>query len=70
MIKERCFAERRDGKCHALTTKRCEFCSFYTPRSEVKNNPFYRWSYKTYYKAELDRKERKIKTEDVMKKAD
>ena len=67
---ERCFAERKDGKCHALKKKECLFCSFYTPRSKVRHNPFYKWSYDNYYRAELDRKRRNIAKEDVMKKTD
>ena len=67
---EKCFADRKDGKCHALKDKECLFCYFYTPRSKIKNNPFYLYSYDSYYRAELDRKRRNIRKSEVMKKTD
>ena len=69
-MKEKCFAERRDGKCHALVNKECEHCSFYTPRSKVKNNVFYKWSWDNNYRAELERKRLKIDKKDVMQRRD
>jgi len=67
---EKCFADRKDGTCHALTKKECDFCKFYTPRSKVKNNVFYRWSWANNYRFNLERIKRNIEMKDVMKKSD
>ncbi len=69
-MKERCFADRKDGTCHALRYKKCEGCKFYTPRSKVKNNVFYRWSYKDNKIFNIDRIKRNVPMEYVMKKSD
>ena len=69
-MKERCFADRKDGTCHALSYKNCEYCKFYTPRSKVKNNVFYRWSWENNYRFNLERIRNNIPMSSVMKKSD
>lgn len=47
MIRKNCFAYLREtNECNALTELDCTFCRFYKPRKEVKNNVFYKWSFK------------------------
>ena len=67
---ERCFADRKDGKCHALRYKKCEGCKYYYPRTKLKDNPFYEYSYENKYKHQFDMKVRKISDDLVMKKSD
>lgn len=68
--KERCFADRKDGTCHALIEKNCKGCRFYCPRSEVYHNPFYEYSYETKYAFESGLRLHKVKEEFVMRKGD
>lgn len=65
-MKDKCFAERRDGECHALKEKKCKGCKFYTPRKEIYHNPFYAYSYETNYAHESDKRFHKIPDELVM----
>ena len=48
-FKTDCFAVHtpEDGKaeCRALGKLNCEGCSFYKPKSEIKNNIFYKYSF-------------------------
>lgn len=66
MKREDCFANRKDGKCHALIEKNCENCKFYTPRDKVKNNPFYKFSYENEIKMKFLIKRTRIKKEDIL----
>lgn len=70
MKKEKCFADRKDGECHALISKDCKGCKFYFPRKELKRNPFYEYSYENEYAYISDRKVHKVPEELVMKKDD
>ena len=69
-MKEKCFADRKDGKCHALIEKKCEGCKFYFPRKKIKRNPFYEYSYESEYAYSSDRKIHRVPEELVMKKED
>ena len=40
-----CFAKNDDGTCNALTECFCGKCKFYKPKSEIKNNIFYPYSF-------------------------
>ena len=70
MMKEKCFAERKDGECHALQNKKCDGCKFYFPRKLLKNNPFYEYSYDNEYRHKYDMKIYKVPKDLVMKKED
>lgn len=61
-----CFADRKDGKCHALTKKECEGCRFYTPRCQMQDNPFYRYSWTDKNKMEDIVKRYLIKKNQIM----
>ena len=69
-MKERCFADRKDGKCHALKNKECEGCKFYAPRSSIKNNPIYEYSYEDKRRCKFEQKVRKVSLDIIMKKND
>lgn len=45
-IKSNCFAARQDNKCHALNELDCTGCRFYKHKKEIKDNPFYKFSWK------------------------
>lgn len=70
LTRERCFADRKDRTCHALVKKECEHCKFYTPRSKVKNNVFYRWSWDNDYRFNKEFRKRRIELKDVMRRND
>ena len=55
------FAKKDDGSCNALDRKTCFKCKFYKPKSEIKNNIFYPYSFtsKRLYKELIERYERK-----------
>lgn len=42
---KKCFAKKDDGTCNALTECCCGKCKFYKPKSEIKNNIFYPYSF-------------------------
>ena len=65
-MKEKCFADRKDGTCHALIKKECEGCRFYFPKKLLKNNPFYEYSYENEYNFVFDTKSKKIPKELIM----
>ncbi len=69
-MKEKCFADRKDGECHALVHKECEGCSFYLPRKLLKNNPFYEYSYQNIGKMNYIKKKYNIRDEQIMKEND
>lgn len=69
-MKEKCFADRKDGACHALTKKECEGCGFYFPRQLIKDNPFYEYSYENKPKMTYIKKLKLIREENVMRKED
>jgi hypothetical protein len=69
-MKEKCFADRKDGECHALIKKECNGCRFYFPRKLLKDNPIYEYSYDNEYKFRYDVKKRKIYKEIIMKEDD
>lgn len=66
-MKEKCFAERKDGKCHALTEKACDGCKFYFPRKLIKDNPFYEYSYVNIPKMVYIKKLKLIRQDTIMK---
>ena len=67
MEKEKCFADRKDGTCHALIRKNCMLCEFYCPRTKIKDNPFYEYSYVNKRKMEIEKERRRITDNLVMK---
>jgi len=68
-MKEKCFAERKDGECHALKCKECNGCKFYFPRKLLKHNPFYEYSYETEHAFENAKRIYKV-PDDLIMKAD
>lgn len=69
-IKEKCFADRKDGTCHALIKKQCKGCKFYYPRKMLYHNPFYEYSYETKQAHKSDARIHKVPEELVMKEDD
>lgn len=69
-MKERCFADRKDGTCHALIYKDCRNCRFYAPRSSIKNNPIYEYSYEDKRRCKFEQKVKKVAGDIIMKKND
>ena len=65
-MKENCFANRKDGECHALIKKQCEGCKFYKAKERVKNNPFYAFSYLDKERHKKDIEKYRIKKEQVL----
>lgn len=65
-IKSNCFAARKDNKCHALTVLDCTRCRFYKHRKDIKDNPFYRYSWKNEEKVKKIIKMKVIKEEHIM----
>lgn len=61
-----CFAAKNDGTCHALTKKECEGCRFFTPRCQVKDNPFYKYSWTDESKMKEICKKCLIKKDNIM----
>lgn len=55
-----CFAYVNEHRCNALTEKNCENCQFYKDRKEIKNNPFYPYSYNSLEEYEKDIKDKNI----------
>lgn len=47
MVKRNCFAYISTYECNALKVVDCNKCPFYKPKSEIKDNVFYPWSYKS-----------------------
>jgi hypothetical protein len=70
MEKVKCFADRKDGTCHALIKKKCILCEFYCPREIVKDNPFYEYSYTDKRKMKIEKERRRITENLVMKEND
>lgn len=58
--KTNCFAYINNHRCHALDTKNCVNCKFYKDREEIKNNPFYPFSYKSLEEYKEARKNKKL----------
>lgn len=69
-IKEKCFADRKDGTCHALIKKQCKGCKFYYPRKMLYHNPFYAYSYENEYAHKNAIMLKKVPMDLVMKKED
>lgn len=61
-----CFARIDRTHCNALNEKDCLNCPFYKKREEIKNNPFYGYSYKDPKKHAEDMCKYKINPEDVI----
>lgn len=57
MVKKDCFAYIKENKCNALIEMNCEKCPFYKKRNEIKNNPYYAYSYsdKKRHKKDMDK---------------
>lgn len=64
--KKSCFARGNEHKCNALNEKHCKGCSFYKHRNEIKNNPFYAYSYRSLKKHDEDMKKHRINPDDVI----
>lgn len=65
-----CFAYHvKDGKpsCNALNEIDCTKCTFYKKRKEIKNNPFYAYSFKDKKELEILKNKLNIKDEDIIK---
>lgn len=69
-MKEKCFADRKDGTCHALKCKECEGCRFYFPRELVKDNMFYEYSYQSIGKINYFKRKYNVREEQIMKETD
>lgn len=69
-MKEKCFADRKDGTCHALINKKCKGCKFYKPRDDIKDNPFYEYSYENIGKMKGIIKDKLIRKDQIMKLGD
>ena len=69
-MKSICFANRKDGTCHALIKKSCKKCKFYYPRKLLYHNPFYEYSYESKYAHENAVKIYKIPADQIMKSDD
>lgn len=68
-VKKDCFAYcKKKGKyvCNALEDLCCEDCRFYKKRSEIKENPYYAYSYKDSAKHKEDIKKKNINKEAVV----
>ena len=61
-----CFARINRTRCNALNDKDCLDCPFYKKREEIKNNPFYGYSYKDYKKHAEDMKNYRVNPDDVI----
>lgn len=61
-----CFARIDRTHCNALNEKDCLNCAFYKKREEIKNNPFYGYSYKKSEEHAKDMKRYRINPEDVI----
>ena len=61
-----CFARIDRTHCNALNEKDCKGCPFFKLRKEIKNNPYYGYSYKTVEEHEEDMKKYKINPDDVI----
>ena len=61
---KKCFARIDANTCNALVNKNCNNCKFYKPKSEIKNNIFYQYSFRTKkeYEIALIKYEKKFKT--------
>lgn len=68
-MKKKCFADRKDGTCHALSKKKCKDCKFYFPRKNLYHNPFYEYSYENEYAFENAKRIYKV-PDDLIMKAD
>lgn len=69
-MKEKCFADRKDGTCHALRKKKCKGCRFYFSRKNLYHNPFYAYSYENEYAHKSDARIHKVPEELIMKEED
>lgn len=69
-MKNKCFADRKDGTCHALRKKKCKGCKFYFPRKNMYHNPFYAYSYENEYAHENAVRVYKVPIDQVMEKDD
>lgn len=68
-MKKDCFAFcKKKGKnvCNVLEDLSCEDCRFYKNRNEIKNNPYYAFSYKDKLKHKEDVKKMNIKKEAIV----
>lgn len=68
-ILKNCFAYKNvSGKhhCNALKEIDCYKCKFFAKRSQIVNNPFYKYSYKNKDKWAEDVKKHKINIEEVV----
>lgn len=61
-----CFARIDCTHCNALIKKECKDCPFFKYRSEIKNNPYYGYSYDNPEKHKADMKKYKIDPDDVI----
>lgn len=61
-----CFAKINDTTCNALTKKECSNCKFYQPRTSIRNNPFYAYSYDDIKQLKRDLNIKNIKIEEVI----
>lgn len=65
-IKNNCFTAKEDGTCHALNETDCTRCKFYKHRKDIKDNPFYKYSWKNEEKMKEIIKKNGIKEEQIM----
>lgn len=66
-IKDNCFAyNSKNRSCHALKEIDCRHCKFYKHRKEIKNNPFYGYSWKNKEEHARIMEEKQISKELVL----
>lgn len=61
-----CFARIGSNYCNVLNEKKCKGCKFFKPKSEIKNNPYYAYSYDTPEQHAKDVERYKINPEDIV----
>lgn len=69
MKRKDCFAYiEKDGNpsCNCLTKMQCKDCSFYKKSIEIKDNPFYAFSYKDKRKLAHDLKKYQINESQIV----
>lgn len=59
-VKTNCFAYMNKHRCNALDKINCENCKFFKERTEIRNNPFYPYSYDSYREFEKDLKSKRL----------
>ncbi len=70
MIKEDCFAhfkKNNKSQCNVFKEMNCENCSFYKLRKEIKNNPYYAYSYEDKKQFKKDKEKNHVKDDQIVR---